>query len=60
MLCWMTLLLKKYLSEDDAEIANIQTIHGADRWGDIPHSLASIEKAEDLMGYKPTHTLGNG
>jgi UDP-N-acetylglucosamine 4-epimerase len=57
---WMTLLLKKYLSEYDTEIAKIQTIHGADRLGDIPHSLASIEKAEVLLGYKPTHTLDNG
>lgn len=57
---WMTHLLKKYLSEYDPEIAKIQTIHGADRLGDIPHSLASIEKAETLLGYKPTHTLENG
>lgn len=57
---WMTHLLKKYLSEYDIEIAKIQTIHGPDRLGDIPHSLASIEKAETLLGYKPTHTLENG
>jgi UDP-N-acetylglucosamine 4-epimerase len=57
---WMTLLLKKYLSEYDPEIGKIQTVHGADRLGDIPHSLASIEKAEILLGYKPTHTLENG
>ncbi len=57
---WMTRLLKKYLSEYDAEIAKIQTIHGSARLGDIPHSLASIEKAETLLGYKPTHTLENG
>jgi len=57
---WMTHLLKKYLSEYDPAIANIKTIHGPDRLGDIPHSLASIEKAETLLGYKPTHTLENG
>lgn len=57
---WMTHLLKKYLSEYDPEIAKIKTIHGSDRLGDIPHSLASIEKAETLLGYKPTHTLENG
>ena len=57
---WMTLLLKKYLSEYDSEIAKIQVIHGSNRLGDIPHSLASIEKAETLLGYKPTHTLENG
>lgn len=57
---WMTLLLKKYLSEYDAKIANIKVVHGNERLGDIPHSLASIEKAETLLGYKPTHTLENG
>lgn len=57
---WMTHLLKKYLSEYDPAIAKLQTIHGPDRLGDIPHSLASIEKAETLLGYKPTHTLETG
>ncbi|MBA2613519.1 MAG: SDR family oxidoreductase [Bacteroidetes bacterium] len=57
---WMTRLLKKYLSEYDAKIATIQTIHGDARLGDIPHSLASIEKAETVLGYKPTHTLESG
>lgn len=57
---WMTYLLKKYLSEYDPEIAKIQTVHGSERKGDIPHSLASIKKAETLLGYKPTHTLENG
>jgi UDP-N-acetylglucosamine 4-epimerase len=56
----MTYLLKKYLSEYDPEIAKIQTVHGSERKGDITHSLASIEKAETLLGYKPTHTLENG
>ncbi|MBL7909564.1 MAG: SDR family oxidoreductase [Bacteroidia bacterium] len=57
---WMTRLLKKYLSEYDPEIAKIQVIHGSARLGDIPHSLASIEKAETLLGYKPSHTLDTG
>lgn len=57
---WMTHLLKKYLSEYDPAIAKINSIHGNERLGDIPHSLASIEKAETLLGYKPTHTLENG
>ena len=30
------------------------------RAGDIPHSLASIEKAKRLFGYKPTHTVSEG
>ncbi len=57
---WMTHLLKKYLSEYDPAIANIQIIHGPDRLGDIPHSLAAIEKAETILGYQPTHRLEEG
>ncbi|KMQ68956.1 Vi polysaccharide biosynthesis protein VipB/TviC [Chryseobacterium sp. FH2] len=52
--------LKKYLSEFDPEIANVNTIYGPNRIGDIPHSLASIKKAEKLLGYKPSHTIDKG
>ena len=30
------------------------------RAGDIRHSNASIEKAKDILGYNPTHTLEEG
>ncbi|WP_449387663.1 SDR family oxidoreductase [Chryseobacterium lineare] len=52
--------IKKYLSEYDEQIANIEILHGANRVGDIPHSLASIEKAKNLLGYHPSHTIENG
>ena len=52
--------LKDYLSEYDAEIAKIEAIHGPNRAGDLPHSLASIEKAKTLLGYQPTHTIDKG
>ena len=52
--------LKEYLSEYDAEIAKVESIHGPQRLGDIPHSLASIEKAKELLGYEPTHSLRSG
>lgn len=52
--------LREYLSEFDAEIATIEAIHGPKRVGDIPHSLASIEKAKTLLGYQPTHTIDKG
>lgn len=57
---WMVRLLKKYLSEYDPEIAKVEVIHGPGRLGDIPHSLASIEKAETILGYQPSHTLDLG
>lgn len=52
--------LKKYLSEFDPEIANVEVLHGPSRLGDIPHSLASIEKAERLLGYKPQFSMQEG
>lgn len=52
--------LKDYLSEFDVEIKNVKVIHGPNRQGDIPHSLASIDKANKLLGYKPTHTIDKG
>lgn len=52
--------LKEYLSEFDANISKVEVIHGPNRLGDIPHSLASIDKAQKLLGYKPTHKIGDG
>lgn len=52
--------LKEYLSEFDSAIKNIATIHGPARAGDIPHSLASIEKAKQLLAYEPTHNIQQG
>ncbi len=43
-------LLKKYLSVSDPSIEGIKVIHGPNREGDIPHSLASIEKAKKESG----------
>jgi UDP-N-acetylglucosamine/UDP-N-acetylgalactosamine 4-epimerase len=56
----LTQLLKKYLSEFDQEIADVEIKHGPNRPGDIPHSLASIDKAKKLMGYEPTHRISDG
>ncbi|SHG40602.1 UDP-N-acetylglucosamine 4-epimerase [Chryseobacterium oranimense] len=52
--------LKTYLSEFDEKIADVEVIYGPNRVGDIPHSLASVEKAEKLLGYQPTHTIEKG
>ncbi|WP_343695615.1 SDR family oxidoreductase [Flavobacterium sp.] len=52
--------LKKYLSEFDSKIADVEIIYGANRAGDIPHSLASIEKAKALLGYNPKYSLQEG
>jgi UDP-N-acetylglucosamine 4-epimerase len=52
--------LKQYLSELDPQITNIEVKYGSNRIGDIPHSLASINKAKKLLNYKPSHTIEKG
>ena len=49
--------LKEFLSEFDPEIANVKIIHGPNRLGDIPHSLACIDKAKSLLGYNPQYSM---
>jgi len=52
--------LKEFLTEYDAEIANVEVVYGPNRAGDIPHSLASIEKAKELLGYSPKYSMREG
>ncbi len=52
--------LKEYLSALDPHIASIEPTHGPNRAGDIPHSLASIEKAQKLLGYDPEFSMKDG
>ncbi len=45
----------------DEKIAEIMPIYAEIRkGGDILHSQASIEKARDLLGYRPQFSLENG
>lgn len=53
-------LLKKYLSEFDGSIKDIKIKHRENRVGDIPHSLASIEKAKTLLDYRPKYDINSG
>lgn len=52
--------LKEYLTEFKSQIANIEVIHGPNRLGDIPHSLADITKAQKLLGYNPLYSIQIG
>jgi UDP-N-acetylglucosamine 4-epimerase len=53
-------LLKENLAILDPKIAEVQVIYGPNRAGDIPHSLASIEKAKINLGYNPKFSLETG
>lgn len=52
--------LKEFLAEYDPKIAKVEVVHGPNRAGDIPHSLASIDKARNLLGYDPKYSMQNG
>lgn len=52
--------LKECLSEFDPAIANIEILHGSNRAGDIPHSLACVDKAKQLLGYAPKYSMREG
>ena len=53
-------LLKTKLSKLDTRIAEVPILHGPNRAGDIPHSLASIDKAKNLLGYNPVFSIELG
>lgn len=52
--------LKEFLSDYDAKIKDVAIVYGPNRSGDIPHSLASIDKARNLLGYDPQYNLKAG
>ncbi len=53
-------ILKDKLSKYDSQISNIEIIHGLKRKGDIPHSLANIEKGKSILGYNPEFDIRKG
>lgn len=53
-------MIKLLIGLFDKDVLNLTPSYGPVRAGDIPHSLASIEKAGKLLGYKPTHTVREG
>lgn len=56
----MVNLLKVNLGMHRPEIAAIPVVYGKGRAGDIPHSLASIDKAKNLLGYQPQYLFAEG
>lgn len=52
--------LKNVLLMHDQKISNINFTYQENRSGDIPHSLADISKAKQLLGYNPLYSLQQG
>jgi UDP-N-acetylglucosamine 4-epimerase len=53
-------ILKENLGRFDPEILKVEPDHQAVRVGDILHSLASIDKARNLLGYNPQFSIKAG
>tara|TARA_Y100001954_G_C15829385_1_gene614271 strand:- start:11704 stop:12705 length:1002 start_codon:yes stop_codon:yes gene_type:complete len=52
--------LKKYISKYRDNINEIEIKYGPSRVGDVPHSLANIQKAKKKLGYNPNFSLEEG
>jgi UDP-N-acetylglucosamine 4-epimerase len=52
--------LRDDLAEFDSEIGKVNPKYGPNRAGDIPHSLACIDKARTLLGYDPQFSVKKG
>ena len=52
--------LREFLGAKDDVILGIEPTHGPNRAGDIPHSLACIDKAKSLLGYAPEYSMREG
>lgn len=53
-------LLKHRLINYDDKVIDLQPNFGPEREGDVPHSLASITKARNLLAYNPEYNLESG
>lgn len=56
----LTALLKEYLGAYDPKIKEVENVYGPTRAGDVPHSLASVDKAKELLDYDPKYDIKTG
>lgn len=52
--------LIEYLTPYISAVQDIKPIYGPPRKGDVLHSLASVQKAIDLLGYQPLFSIKDG
>lgn len=52
--------LRENLGKFDSEILAVEAVHGPERAGDIPHSLADISKIRRLLQYEPVKQAAEG
>ena len=52
--------IKERLLNYDQSVKDVDPVFGPQRKGDVPHSLASITKARNLLGYEPAYDLKAG
>lgn len=53
-------LLHLNLINSYPHLKGVKPVHRDFRDGDVRHSLADISKASNLLGYQPTHIIGDG
>lgn len=53
-------MIREMAGKFDPDILGIEPVYGPFRDGDIPHSLASVQKAKDLLGYLPVKNVKQG
>ncbi|MEG2075836.1 MAG: SDR family oxidoreductase [Victivallaceae bacterium] len=53
-------ILQDILGCSDPEAGRLEPQYGPNRPGDVPHSLASIELARELLGYNPQYNVRQG
>jgi len=56
----LAIKLRNSLTRFDSSIADVEPQYGPEREGDVPHSLASIEKARRQLGYEPVVRFNEG
>jgi UDP-N-acetylglucosamine/UDP-N-acetylgalactosamine 4-epimerase len=53
-------LISQSLAPNFPHLLNVRPVFREQRAGDIRHSLADITKASTLLGYRPSHHIGDG